>query len=152
MLRAREPRYLAVRPDSDLTFAAYPELATLGDIWVRSTPRNTGDLPRLYLLVLNIRAVDILVGPISGAIHIVAATGRPAVAICGGCEVPVNTAYRANTIMLTNAPPCAPCWLREPCPYDRKCLAAISVDAVEAAPALAAAVPYPATGGPGPDG
>ena len=57
VLRAREPRYLAVRPDSDLTFAAYPELATLGDIWVRSTPRNAGDLPRLYSLVLNIRAV-----------------------------------------------------------------------------------------------
>lgn len=100
-------------------------------------------------LVAAIAAADLYVGPDSGPMHIAGAVGTKSVVIYGGYIHPVTTAY-AGTWPLYTAVSCAPCWLREPCPYDRRCLAAISVDAVETAvaAALGSAVPYAATGGP----
>jgi ADP-heptose:LPS heptosyltransferase len=83
-------------------------------------------------MIAVIAAADLTVGPISGPVHIAAATGVPSVVIYGGYEHPVGTHYRGN-IDLYSALPCAPCWLREPCPIDKKCLTRIEPTAVEQA-------------------
>ncbi len=56
-LRAGLPFCLAARPEADVQHHALPELAALGELWVRRNARNAEDLPRLYALALNIRAV-----------------------------------------------------------------------------------------------
>lgn len=81
-------------------------------------------------LAAVVAAADLHVGPISGPTHIAAAAGRRSVVIYGGFEDPSCSAYDRNVALYTQMP-CAPCWLREPCPYDRKCLSAISVGTVE---------------------
>jgi ADP-heptose:LPS heptosyltransferase len=81
-------------------------------------------------LIAAVAAADIYVGPISGPMHIAAAVKTPAIVIVGGYEHPVGAQYKGQTYLYTPVP-CSPCWLREPCPYDRKCLAAISPLAVE---------------------
>ena len=83
-------------------------------------------------LVAAIAASTILIGPISGPIHIAAAVGIPSVVIYGGYEHPMTTAYERNVNLYTQVA-CAPCWLRTPCPFNRKCLTAISPNDVESA-------------------
>lgn len=84
----------------------------------------------LEQFVAAIAAGDILVGPPSGPSHVAAAAGTPAVIITGGYELPKNSAY-ASSIALHTTTPCSPCWLKEPCPYQLKCLAAIVPATVE---------------------
>jgi ADP-heptose:LPS heptosyltransferase len=79
-----------------------------------------------------IAASDLHVGPISAGVHIAAASRVPAVVIYGGYEHPVCSAYPGN-INLYSPVPCAPCWLRTPCPYTKKCLWQITPEQVEAA-------------------
>ena len=81
-------------------------------------------------LVAAIAAADLYVGPSSGPSHIAAAAGTPEVVIYGGFEPAPYTPYPTR-IALTSHPPCSPCWLQTPCPYDRKCLSAISPATVE---------------------
>jgi len=81
-------------------------------------------------LAAAVAAADLHVGPISGPVHIAAAAGRRSVVIYGGYEDPAHSAYDGNVAHYTPVS-CAPCWLREPCPYDRKCLSAISPAEVE---------------------
>ena len=83
-------------------------------------------------LVAAIAAADLHVAPITGTVHIAAAVGVPSVVIYGGYEPPVCTDYPGN-IGLYSSVECAPCWLREPCPYGKKCLHQITPAAVEAA-------------------
>ena len=81
-------------------------------------------------LVAAVAAADIYVGPISGPMHIAAAVRTPAVVIVGGYEHPRGVEYKGQTYLYSPVP-CAPCWLREPCPYARKCLSAIAPAEVE---------------------
>jgi ADP-heptose:LPS heptosyltransferase len=83
-------------------------------------------------LVAAVAAADLLVGPISGPTHIAAAAKVPAVIIYGGYEHPVGTDYEGN-VNLYSPVPCSPCWLREPCPYSKKCLYQIEPPVVEEA-------------------
>ncbi len=76
-------------------------------------------------LVAAIAAADVYVGPVSGPMHIAAAVHVPSVVVIGGFEHPVNTHYAGNIEFYTPLP-CAPCWLREPCPIGLKCLHAIT--------------------------
>jgi len=58
VLRANEPLYVAYRPDSDWAFASYPEITELSEKWIAfDQANNSGDLPRLYALVLNARQI-----------------------------------------------------------------------------------------------
>ena len=79
-----------------------------------------------------IAVADLNVGPVSGPVHVAAAFDVPSVVVIGGYEHPVNTHYPGNT-ELYSAIECAPCWLREPCPFDKKCLNLITPVQVEAA-------------------
>jgi ADP-heptose:LPS heptosyltransferase len=83
-------------------------------------------------LIAVIAAADLHIAPITGTVHIAAATGVPSVVIYGGYEAPECTAYPGN-IGFYSPVECAPCWLREPCPYGRKCLSQITRAQVEAA-------------------
>ena len=76
-------------------------------------------------LAAAIAAADVYVGPVSGPMHIAAAVGTPSVAIIGGYEHPDNAYYPGNVSFYTPVP-CAPCWLRTPCPFDIRCLRAIA--------------------------
>lgn len=87
---------------------------------------------QLKEFVAVIAAGDILVGPPSGPSHVAAAAGIPAVIIIGGYELPKNSAY-SDSVGLHTPVACSPCWLREPCPYQLKCLTAIEPATVESA-------------------
>jgi ADP-heptose:LPS heptosyltransferase len=106
--------------------------------------RGMTSLPEL---IAAVAAADLHVAPVTGTVHIAAAMGVPSVVIYGGYEPPVCTAYPGN-IGLGSAVECAPCWLREPCPYGKKCLHQITPDQVEAAlDRLWAAGPRPTRAG-----
>jgi ADP-heptose:LPS heptosyltransferase len=79
-----------------------------------------------------IAAGDLHIGPVFAPVHIAAAAGKRSVVIIGGYEDPSNTAYPGN-IGLSTPVACSPCWLRTPCPHDRKCLNVISPRQVEEA-------------------
>jgi hypothetical protein len=58
VFRSDKRTYIAYRPDSDVEFRQYPELAALSEKWIHSNHiNNAGDLPRLYALILNIKQV-----------------------------------------------------------------------------------------------
>jgi ADP-heptose:LPS heptosyltransferase len=77
-----------------------------------------------------IAVADLYVGPVSGPMHIAAATRTPAVVIYGGFESPVGLNGYERQISLYSALPCAPCWRTDACPYNRKCLTMIQPAAV----------------------
>jgi ADP-heptose:LPS heptosyltransferase len=83
-------------------------------------------------MVAAIAAADVYVGPMSGPAHIAAAVGTQGVVIYGGYEPPAYSADPSR-IGLEVPVPCAPCWLSTPCPYDHRCLRAITPDMVETA-------------------
>jgi ADP-heptose:LPS heptosyltransferase len=90
------------------------------------------DQTSLAELVAAVAAGDIYLGPVSGPMHIAAAVHTPSVVVIGGYEHPINSRYPGNAEFYT-AVPCAPCWLRTPCPFDLKCLRAIASAQVEQA-------------------
>ena len=59
--------------------------------------------------------------------HAATAVGIPSVVIYGGFIAPWESGYEQNINLFTKLP-CSPCWLREPCPYDKKCMKQITVD------------------------
>ncbi|MEI8020383.1 MAG: glycosyltransferase family 9 protein [Schlesneria sp.] len=81
-------------------------------------------------LIATVSAADLLVGPISGPVHIAAAFSIPSVVIYGGYEHPGSTEYEGNINCCTPLS-CSPCWLRTPCPFDRLCLRKIEPSTVE---------------------
>jgi ADP-heptose:LPS heptosyltransferase len=83
-------------------------------------------------LAAAVAAGDILISPPSGPAHIAAAARTPAVVIIGGYEHPLNGAYPDQVTFFSDVD-CAPCWLREPCPFELKCLTKITPAAVERA-------------------
>lgn len=106
-----------------------------GNTTVRQTDVNYVDLrgrTSLSEFVAAVAAADLHIGPPSSPVHIAAAARKRSVVIVGGYEGPTNTAYPEDIVFYTPVE-CAPCWLREPCPYNLKCLNAISPDRVEAA-------------------
>jgi ADP-heptose:LPS heptosyltransferase len=111
------------------------EIGTDSDVGADQPGGNYVDLrgrTSLDEFVAVVAAADLHVGPPSGPVHIAAAAGKRSVVIIGGYEGPTNTAYPQDIPLYTPVA-CAPCWLREPCPYDLKCLKAISPARVEEA-------------------
>ncbi len=72
-----------------------------------------------------ISVADLYIGPVSGPMHIAAATGTPSVVIYGGYENPVGYKGYERQISLYSDLSCAPCWRADACPYARKCLTMI---------------------------
>jgi SAM-dependent methyltransferase len=58
VLQGHQDIYIAYRPDSDLHFSCYPEIALLSEKWTKNNIENNGgDLPRLYALMMNAKQV-----------------------------------------------------------------------------------------------
>lgn len=75
----------------------------------------------------------LFVGIAGFLMHLARAVECPGVIVYGGREPPELTGYICNS-NLTNRPECAPCWQRNRCDYDHRCMEAISaaslIDAV----------------------
>jgi ADP-heptose:LPS heptosyltransferase len=80
-------------------------------------------------LVKLICRADVFVGPVSGGMHIANACNIPSVIIYGGYESPDGHRH-PNVHAFYSPVECAPCWLRERCPYDLKCMKMITPDMV----------------------
>jgi ADP-heptose:LPS heptosyltransferase len=78
-------------------------------------------------------------GPDSGALHLAAALGVPALSLWGATSAARSTPFGGERLVIEGAAPCAPCFLAR-CPIDRVCMRAIGVDEVaeRAATVLAA--------------
>jgi ADP-heptose:LPS heptosyltransferase len=74
------------------------------------------------------------IGLVSFLMHLARAVDCRSVIIFGGREKPSQTGYVANK-NLYQPVPCAPCWLRNPCDFDRKCMNLITTEQVIAATA-----------------
>jgi ADP-heptose:LPS heptosyltransferase len=70
-------------------------------------------------------------GPDSGALHLAAALGVPALSLWGATSAARSTPFGAEALAIEGAAPCAPCFLAR-CPIGRVCMRAIGVDAVAA--------------------
>jgi ADP-heptose:LPS heptosyltransferase len=71
-----------------------------------------------------IGGADVFVGPVSGGMHLAAAAQVPSVIIFGGYESPAGHLY-LRVVPFYNAVECAPCWLKDGCPYELKCMTGI---------------------------
>jgi ADP-heptose:LPS heptosyltransferase len=76
----------------------------------------------------------IFIGLVGFVMHLARAVDCRSVIIYGGREKPSLTGYVANK-NLYNQVRCAPCWLRNACEFNRKCMDMITVDQVIAAAA-----------------
>ncbi|MGA2244928.1 MAG: glycosyltransferase family 9 protein [Verrucomicrobiota bacterium] len=76
----------------------------------------------------------VFIGLVGFVMHLARAVDCRSVIIYGGREKPAITGYVANKNLYTQVR-CAPCWLRNPCDFNRKCMDMISVDHVIAAAA-----------------
>jgi len=76
----------------------------------------------------------VFIGLVGFVMHLARAVDCRSVIIYGGREKPTVTGYVANKNLYTQVR-CAPCWLRNPCEFNRKCMDMITVDQVIAATA-----------------
>jgi len=76
----------------------------------------------------------VFIGLTGFIMHLARAVDCRSVIIYGGRERPAITGYVANKNLYTQVR-CAPCWLRNPCEFNRKCMDMITVDQVIAATA-----------------
>ena len=74
----------------------------------------------------------LFIGLVSGLMHLARAVDRRSVIVYGGREHPAQSGYPANENLYWNGP-CAPCWQRDDCDYDRVCMKEILPDMVLAA-------------------
>ena len=76
----------------------------------------------------------VFIGLVGGLMHLARAVDCRSVIVYGGREKPTQTGYVANKNLYSQVR-CAPCWLRNPCDFDRKCMDMITTDQVVAAAA-----------------
>ncbi len=81
---------------------------------------------------LDVRGVFQVLGQCAGFVglegflmHAATAMGVASVIVYGGFTAPWQTGYEINANLFTPVP-CAPCWLESRCPYDKKCMEAIT--------------------------
>ena len=76
----------------------------------------------------------VFVGLTGFLMHLARAVDCRSVIIYGGHEKPAQTGYVANKNLYSGVR-CAPCWLRNPCEFDRKCMSMITPQQVVTAAA-----------------
>ena len=69
------------------------------------------------------------VGGVGFLMHLARAVDCPSVIVYGGREAPWQSGYVCN-VNVYSALPCAPCWLRNTCDFDRKCMTKITVEQI----------------------
>lgn len=65
----------------------------------------------------------------SGAMHVAAAMNTPLVAVFGSTDWVTTAPMNANSVIVREHTPCAPCLLRD-CPIDHRCMTAVTVESV----------------------
>ncbi len=105
--------------------ASDPKLEGATDMRGRTTLRQTAAILAQSLA---------FVGLAGYLMQVARAVDCRAVIVYGGREKPSQTGYVANKNLYTQVR-CAPCWLRNPCEFDRKCMEMVTVDQVVAATA-----------------
>ncbi len=73
----------------------------------------------------------VFVGLVGFLMHLARAVDCRSVIVYGGREKPAQSGYVANKNLYTQVR-CAPCWLRNPCDFDRKCMDMITGQQVAA--------------------
>jgi ADP-heptose:LPS heptosyltransferase len=99
---------------------------------LRATDGSVRDLvgrTSLRQLLALLAHVDLAFGPDSGALHLAAAVGTPAVSLWGATSAARSTPFGSEALVATGRAPCAPCFLRA-CPIDRVCMREIMVETV----------------------
>lgn len=115
---------------ADREFALATTRATNGgvrDLVGRTTIRQ---------LVAILARCRLAFGPDSGALHLAAAVGTPAVSLWGATSAVRSTPFGSEGLALDGDAPCAPCFLRD-CPIGRVCMHAIRPEAVVERAAMA---------------
>ncbi len=117
---AKVATVIEVGTDSPLRPPAYP---AYGENFVSLVGSTT-----VEELAHLISVADLFVGPVSGGMHLANAFRVPAVIIVGGYEDPAGHPYKQMSFFYSPVE-CAPCWAKS-CPFDLKCLRAISPETV----------------------
>lgn len=103
------------------------QLGSPGDPPLRGAADLRGrSLPEAAALLHHAR---LFVGLVGFPMHLARAVDCPAVIVYGGREWPEHTGYSAN-LNVDCRPPCSPCWQRNRCDFERRCLTQIPVPRV----------------------
>ena len=94
-----------------------PKLEGATDLRGKTTPRESAAILANSL---------VFIGLVGFLMHLARAVDCRSVIIYGGREKPAQTGYVANKNLYSQVR-CAPCWLRNPCDFDRKCMDMIPV-------------------------
>ena len=108
---------------SDADFARATLRATDGGV------RDLVGRTTLRQLLGLLAHVDLAFGPDSGALHLAAAVGTPAVSLWGATSAARSTPFGCDALVVAGRAPCAPCFLRD-CPIGRVCMREIMVETV----------------------
>jgi ADP-heptose:LPS heptosyltransferase len=108
---------------SDADFARATLRATDGGV------RDLVGRTTLRQLLALLAHVDLAFGPDSGALHLAAAVGTPAVSLWGATSAARSTPFGCDALVVAGRAPCAPCFLRD-CPIGRVCMREIMVETV----------------------
>ena len=84
---------------------------------------------QLRQLIAVLSRCGLAFGPDSGALHLAAAVGTPAVSLWGATSAWRSAPFGWERLVLEGSAPCAPCFLRD-CPIGRVCMRAIDVEQV----------------------
>jgi ADP-heptose:LPS heptosyltransferase len=105
----------------------------------RSNVRNLVGRTTLRQVLAVLARTRLAFGPDSGALHMAAALGTPALSLWGATSALRSAPFGCEALALTGDAPCAPCFLTR-CPIGRVCMQSIAVDTVadRAATVLAA--------------
>jgi ADP-heptose:LPS heptosyltransferase len=124
------------------------DLAPVVDVGGASCPAAGIEHPRfhdllgrttVHQLAALMERSALLVAPVTGVVHLAAASGLRALTIVGGSEPAVATLY-PGCLSLVSRPACADCYERGPCAADFACLRAVRArDVAEAAETMLAA-------------
>jgi hypothetical protein len=103
-----------------LGHASEPALPGVEDLRGKTTVRESAAL---------LAGAAGFVGLVGFLMHLARAVECPAVIVFGGREHPRQSGYVAN-LNLYSGPACSPCWRRNTCDYEHRCMTAISVNDV----------------------
>ena len=116
----------ALKDDFDLVqlgASSDPQLHGALDLRGRTSVRQTA-------AILSVSRL--FIGLVTGLMHLARAVDCRSAVVYGGREHPSQSGYSANENLYWSGP-CAPCWQRNDCDYDRVCMSEILPDQVIAA-------------------
>jgi ADP-heptose:LPS heptosyltransferase len=134
-------RALRARHRTSAILLGTPADAPFALATVRETDGGVRDLvgrTTLRQLLALLARAELAFGPDSGALHLAAAVGTPAVSLWGATSAARSAPFGSEALAIGGSAPCAPCFLRD-CPIGRVCMRDIAVDTVVARSATALA-------------